>query len=133
MRFDAHVDTSWKGSGPSEETEYTLLIYLNSAGQPVQDCEQPLVGGDTVFMATAETELHRVRPKAGTALLHAHGRRCLMHSSEEVSRGVKYVLRADVMYRREAAAAAPASAQTPQPQAGGGGGSPRRKGKKKGR
>jgi len=100
MRFDAHVDQSWKGANPGEETEYTLLIYLNSAGEPVQGCEQPLIGGDTVFMATAKTELLRVTPKAGMALLHAHGRRCLMHYAEEVERGIKYVLRADVLYRR---------------------------------
>lgn len=113
MRFDQHVDTSWKGANPGEETEFTLLFYLNSSGEPVpsQGIEQPLVGGDTVFMATAKTELCRVQPKAGLALLHAHGRRCLMHYAEEVSRGAKYVLRADVMYRRiDAPAAAPVAA-----------------------
>lgn len=120
MRFDQHVDQSWKGSQPGEETEYTLLFYLNSAGEalPEQGVDQPLVGGDTVFMATAKAELARVRPKAGMALLHAHGRRCLMHYGEEVSRGVKYVLRADVMYRRVSAAACDnattASAPTPR-------------------
>ena len=77
-RFDAHVDQSWKGTNPGEETEYTLLLYLNSSGEPLPAAgvEQPLVGGDTVFMATAKTELARVRPRAGMALLHAHGRRC---------------------------------------------------------
>lgn len=101
MRFDQHVDQSWKG-GPGEETEYTLLFYLNSAGEALasQGCDQPLQGGDTVFMATAKAELARVTPRAGLALLHAHGRRCLMHYAEEVTRGVKYVLRADVLYRR---------------------------------
>ena len=111
MRFDAHVDTSWKGAHPGEETEFTLLFYLNSSAEPVpsQGVEQPLVGGDTVFQATAKTELCRVQPSAGLALLHAHGRRCLMHYAEEVSRGVKYVLRADVMYRRKDAAPSAAS------------------------
>ena len=61
---------------------------------------QPLVGGATVFHATAKTECARVSPEAGMALLHAHGRRCLMHEAEEVRRGAKYLLRADVMYRR---------------------------------
>ena len=62
--------------------------------------KKPLVGGDTVFHATAKTECARVSPEAGMALLHAHGRRCLMHEAEEVRRGAKYLLRADVMYRR---------------------------------
>ena len=130
MRFDAHVDQSWKGANPGEETEYTLLIYLNDAGAPVHDCDQPLVGGDTIFMANARSELCRVRPKAGMALLHAHGRRCLMHSAEEVSRGVKYVLRADVMYRR--AGAQPGREASGGGAAAGGGPSPcsKSKGKK---
>lgn len=136
MRFDQHVDQSWKGSNPGEETEYTLLIYLNSQGSPIhvheQGCEQPLVGGDTVFMATAKTELCRVHPKAGMALLHAHGRRCLMHYAEEVSRGAKYVLRADVLYRRLAAAEAEEvkAAMTMADGVGRGGGGKQKKGKR---
>lgn len=31
-RFGLHVDQSWRG-GEGEETEYTLLIYLNSSGE----------------------------------------------------------------------------------------------------
>lgn len=138
MRFDQHVDQSWKGSNAGEETEYTLLFYLNSQGEPIhvaeQDCEQPLVGGDTVFMATAKAELCRVAPKAGMALLHAHGRRCLMHYAEEVSRGAKYVLRADVLYRRVAAAEAAAAAATADALGaigGDGGGGKHKKGKRK--
>ena len=130
MRFDQHVDQSWKGINPGEETEYTLLIYLNSADEQVDGwCDQPLVGGDTVFMATAKTELCRASPSAGMALLHAHGRRCLMHYGEEVSRGEKYVLRADVMYRRGEAQAAPASEAAAA--SGGGAGGGKKKGKKK--
>ena len=99
-RFGQHVDQSWRGADPSEATEYTLLIYLNTAGGEARWEGQPLVGGDTVFHATAKTECARVSPEAGMALLHAHGRRCLMHEAEEVTRGAKYLLRADVMYRR---------------------------------
>ena len=132
MRFDQHVDQSWKG-GPGEETEYTLLFYLNSAGEsvPEQGCDQPLVGGDTVFMATAKTELHRVQPRAGTALLHAHGRRCLMHYGEEVSRGVKYVLRADVTYRRLNATAVDGATTPSTPRDGSASKPPHGKGEKK--
>ena len=65
-----------------------------------------MLGGDTVFMKTAKAELCRVTPQRGMALLHAHGRRCLLHEGEEVRRGVKYLLRADIMYRRRPAEAA---------------------------
>ena len=71
--------------------EQTNLVFLEG---------QRLVGGDTVFHATAKSECARVSPEAGMALLHAHGRRCLMHEGEEITRGAKYLLRADVMYRR---------------------------------
>ena len=32
-RFGAHVDTSHRGAQPGDETEFTLLEYLNSAGE----------------------------------------------------------------------------------------------------
>jgi len=113
-RFGAHVDTSHRGAQTGEMTEFTLLVYLNSAGEavagePADDANgggvgpaagQPLLGGDTVFMRTAKAELTRVSPRQGLGLLHAHGRRCCMHEAEEVVRGAKYVLRADVLYRR---------------------------------
>ena len=103
--FGTHVDVSRKGDGPGEETEYTMLVYLNSSGEPVPPYHDlPLTGGDTVYMATAKRELCRFSPRAGAVLLHAHGKRCLPHFAEEVSKGAKYVLRADVMY----APAAPA-------------------------
>eukprot|EP00242_Pyramimonas_sp_CCMP2087_P005970 CAMPEP_0198217696 /NCGR_PEP_ID=MMETSP1445-20131203/65323_1 /TAXON_ID=36898 /ORGANISM="Pyramimonas sp., Strain CCMP2087" /LENGTH=39 /DNA_ID= /DNA_START= /DNA_END= /DNA_ORIENTATION= len=33
-------------------------------------------------------------------LLHAHGRRCLLHEGAMVTKRAKYVMRTDVMYRR---------------------------------
>ena len=77
-----------------------------------------MLGGDTVFMKTAKAELCRVAPQRGMALLHAHGRRCLLHEGEEVRRGVKYLLRADIMYRRQP----PALAAEEQMGTGGDGG-----------
>lgn len=109
-RFGPHVDTSHKGVSPDEETEFTFLVYLNSAGQisgePAGTLDrregdpQALSGGDTVFKRTVKAELARVTPQQGMGLLHAHGRRCCMHEAEEVTHGEKYVLRADVTYRR---------------------------------
>lgn len=110
--FGLHVDQSWRGPEPGVQTEFTLLIYLNSTGEPTSGHDQPLVGGETVFMASAKRELARVTPRAGVALLHAHGRRCLMHESTEVQRGIKFVLRADVMFGPEPSEGSPAAAPT---------------------
>ncbi len=128
QRFGLHVDQSWKGSEPGEETEFTFLLYLNSAGEVAGGGgggrngseEQPLVGGDTVFMKNARVELARVQPRRGLGLLHAHGRRCLLHEGEEVRKGVKYVLRADVMYRRQLQATAGPGAAVGAPGPAGG-------------
>ena len=62
---------------------------------------------DTIFWATKKKELCRVAPEEGKMLLHAHGQRCLMHAGDEVKKGSKYMVRADVMYgpeKREEAA-----------------------------
>ena len=59
-RFGQHVDQSWRGDDVHHNTEYTLLIYLNSQGGEARWEGQPLVGGDTVFHATAKTECARV-------------------------------------------------------------------------
>lgn len=39
-------------------------------------------------------------PKAGAALMHAHGPRCLMHEGAAVNKGVKYLLRSDILYEK---------------------------------
>ncbi len=39
-----------------------------------------------------------VAPDAGLALLHLHGDDCLQHEAMEVRRGVKYILRSDVVF-----------------------------------
>jgi hypothetical protein len=38
-------------------------------------------------------------PEAGTALLHRHGERCMLHAGAPVLSGAKYLLRTDVAYR----------------------------------
>jgi hypothetical protein len=40
----------------------------------------------------------QVTPIAGMALFHVHGDRCLLHEAKVVSRGVKYMLRSDVIF-----------------------------------
>ena len=80
-------------------------MYLNGGEEPEELSAagvEAMQGGETIFWKTKTKQLCAVAPRRGMALLHAHGRRCLMHEAEEVrGRGPKYVLRADVMYRRK--------------------------------
>ncbi|KAJ1490554.1 hypothetical protein T484DRAFT_1884033 [Baffinella frigidus] len=91
--FGQHVDQLVKGEGGSE-SEYTALFYLNGQG----DAPYNLAGGETVFWKTAKEELHSFSPTQGSLLLHAHGRRCLMHEGLEVTKGCKHLFRCDVLY-----------------------------------
>lgn len=111
-RFDAHVDQSMKNQEPAGITQLTLLIYLNGSGETVKhalpimggglhkELSTVLVGGDTVFLESRKREFLRVAPKTGSALFHSQGENCKLHYAEEVQKGVKYVLRTDVVYDR---------------------------------
>jgi hypothetical protein len=83
QHFGLHQDQAYAGPDGSRSL-LTLMVYLND------DFE----GGDTDF---PEQET-RVVPKTGTALWFQH---MLLHSGTRVVRGVKYVLRSDVLYRDE--------------------------------
>lgn len=67
--------------GPFDASKLTVLFYLN------EGC----VGGQTEF------EQYSVNAKAGLALNIPHKMR---HQGAPIVGGVKYVLRADVIYRR---------------------------------
>lgn len=83
QRFAPHLDGSFRRSA-DEESQLTFMVYLD------EGCD----GGDTDFR---DLGFH-VTPRRGLALLFQHR---LMHAGNEVHRGVKHVLRSDVMYRRE--------------------------------
>lgn len=83
QRFAPHLDGAFRRS-PVEESQLTFMVYLD------EGCD----GGDTEFLDLG----FRVTPRRGLALLFQHR---LMHAGNEVHRGVKHVLRSDVMYRRE--------------------------------
>ena len=74
-----------------------MHLYLNEADEQSQ-----LQGGATTFHAPRDWDgLKRgydVAPKVGRVLLFQH--KGLMHSGADVSRGVKYTMRTDVMYKR---------------------------------
>lgn len=81
-KFEWHQDGS-VARGMYEKSYYTLVMYLNDG------CE----GGATEFQ-TGEV----ISPSKGSAVCFKHE---LVHRGAEVTRGIKYVLRTDVMYKKD--------------------------------
>lgn len=84
--FAPHFDGAFVRS-ENERSLLTFMVYLN-------ECE---AGGHTGF---SDLELE-VRPRPGRALLFSHR---LRHEGATVLEGLKYVVRSDMMYRRDDAA-----------------------------
>jgi predicted 2-oxoglutarate/Fe(II)-dependent dioxygenase YbiX len=84
QQFGLHQDQGYSGPDGSRSL-LTLMLYLND----------DFDGGETDF---PEQET-RVVPRTGSALWFQH---MLLHSGARVTRGIKYVLRSDVLYRAEA-------------------------------
>ncbi len=78
--FGPHSDGRVAGP-PGDVSRLTMVVYLND----------DYIGGETCFQRQIT-----VRPKTGTALFFRHE---IVHEGVEVRRGVKYVLRTDVMAR----------------------------------
>ena len=87
QRFAPHRDGSFERQS-DEMSWMTFMVYLND----------DFVGGQTRFDLMGEPEPVVVQPRPGMALVFMHDR---LHAGDEVTRGHKYVLRTDVMYRRE--------------------------------
>ncbi len=79
QKFVKHIDQSYIRN-EVEASYYTFMIYLND------NCK----GGETSF-----GNIH-IKPKQGSALIFLH---TLPHEGCEVTEGIKYVLRTDIMYR----------------------------------
>ena len=89
QRFAPHFDGSFVRND-EEQSLITVIIYLN------EGCG----GGETAF---GDLE-YVVTPNAGMALLFEH---MVLHEGCEVTSGLKYVLRTDVMYRKPSSAKGP--------------------------
>lgn len=81
QRFNMHRDGSYRRND-EEVSFYSFLIYLN----------EDFDGGETYF----ENGIY-IKPHTGDALLFHHP---LRHEGQEITKGVKYVLRTDIMFRR---------------------------------
>ena len=62
-----------------------------------------LQGGETVFYKgkLGTKRLCTIVPRAGVAVLHTHGDRCLLHAGAKVTCGTKFLLRTDIVYDDE--------------------------------
>ncbi len=85
QRFRLHYDGSFRRNA-EEESQLTFMIYLND----------DFDGGTTDFYYENFRLKARVTPRRGMALVFAHAQ---LHEGTPVTRGRKYVLRTDVMYR----------------------------------
>ncbi|PON69946.1 Prolyl 4-hydroxylase, alpha subunit [Parasponia andersonii] len=105
QRFGRHIDES-VNIGEGKHTHYTLLIYLsgsvckgkNDLKNSKDSPSEPLVGGETVFYGSRNSVVAEVAPAEGMALLHIHGDKCMLHEARNVTKGVKYVFRSDVVF-----------------------------------
>ena len=84
--FGPHIDERVMARG--RWSAYTAVFYLS-------DVEE---GGRTIFYDVKGRAEHFVEPRVGRALFFRHGAHCCEHEGEQVRRGVKYVLRSDVMF-----------------------------------
>jgi prolyl 4-hydroxylase len=78
--FGPHTDGYYSRAG-GEQSLLTFMLYLNDGYE----------GGETYFI---EQEIV-VRPRTGMALFFSHH---IWHAGYAVTRGLKYILRTDVMY-----------------------------------
>lgn len=86
--FSLHYDASYDKIPGVEQSWVTLLIYLN------EDFE----GGETSFQGADGQGDYDLVPKTGkAAFMTQHN---YLHQAKKVTKGTKYVLRTDVMYRR---------------------------------
>jgi prolyl 4-hydroxylase len=81
QRFAPHYDGSFVRN-EREQSKLTFIVYLN----------EEFTGGETAMLDFDEV----IVPRAGRALLFQHA---ILHEGCEVTSGVKYAVRSDIMYR----------------------------------
>jgi hypothetical protein len=86
--FAPHLDGAFVRSD-EEQSWYTFMVYLNEGFE----------GVETIFLVEPEKV---ITPRPGLALLFQHS---IIHEGARVKTGTKYVVRTDLMYRRQAASA----------------------------
>lgn len=92
----AHRDASYgeEVDGKYHESLFTLHLYLNDSKAEVESAD--LVGGATPFLSRDQKRRVDVNPKTGRILIFQQ--RGLLHSGDDVTAGVKYTMRTDMMF-----------------------------------
>jgi hypothetical protein len=96
--FRPHCDGPYGEQGPDGEvlrTHFTVHLYLNDSKKEVPGAT--LAGGATSFLSGDETRKFDVDPRAGRVLIFQHKK--LYHSGDDVTAGIKYTVRTDIMYK----------------------------------
>lgn len=108
--YRPHIDGSWVCSGINDKgklvedlygdriSRLTFLVYLND----------DFDGGETTFFLPSMSnqvgviDARSIRPQTGAVLVFPHGDSIgtLVHEGSSVTKGVKYVIRTDVMYEK---------------------------------
>jgi hypothetical protein len=103
LTFPAHCDGMYETPNGEERSYYTMHLYLNDSAQVLGEntdgksfTDNPLHGGATTFHDTRYQRRLDADPKIGRVLIFQQ--RMLLHSGDEVVRGVKYTIRSDLMY-----------------------------------
>jgi prolyl 4-hydroxylase len=84
-RFAPHSDGAFFRN-EDERSWYTYIIYLN----------EEFEGGETVFLVEPEVV---IKPRTGAGLFFQHP---IIHEGALVTSGIKYAVRTDLMYRKQA-------------------------------
>jgi len=90
--MDRHIDQPVR-LRDGQSSRYTLKVFLNEQGEAFD-------GGFTVFHLPYRTEPFRLKPEIGVGLLYPQGELCPTQQEAEVIDGCKYVLRADVLFKK---------------------------------
>ncbi|CAE6466379.1 unnamed protein product [Rhizoctonia solani] len=96
--FGPHYDDSVRDKETGWWSEWTVLVYVTGK-------EDGVDGGETVFFgptsgSKSNTEAIVPPLTRGSALIHRHGRACMLHEGRQVKAGTKLVLRTDIMFAR---------------------------------
>jgi Rps23 Pro-64 3,4-dihydroxylase Tpa1-like proline 4-hydroxylase len=99
--FGAHNDAFFSRS-QDERSFLTFMIYLNGAEDPVVEEAKGFKGGATNFLKVidrnvADRVTARIDPEVGSILVFQHN---MLHEGELLSGGRKYIMRSDVMYKK---------------------------------
>eukprot|EP01112_Ceratiomyxa_fruticulosa_P013515 TRINITY_DN3803_c0_g2_i4.p1 TRINITY_DN3803_c0_g2~~TRINITY_DN3803_c0_g2_i4.p1 ORF type:complete len:220 (-),score=34.51 TRINITY_DN3803_c0_g2_i4:110-769(-) len=103
--FAPHFDGNFVKSS-EERSFYTFMVYLNGredfeggATNFLSDNQVLYINPESkIFQGTKDNILRAVVPQAGMALIFLHP---IMHEGEQVVGGMKYILRTDIMYKRD--------------------------------